>query len=463
MIVLPPPNMADLPLSSVAELARWGTAGADSQPIRLRGVVLAVEGDRRIFLQDHSGSLMLYIRRNESVSLVPGDEIEARGYPALVGKRWVLQDVVVRWLRHGSPPLPLDLDECDDDPALHDANLVRITGTVIEAIERQSGANLLLLQTTRGIVEVHLPAYVRALPEHNAYVEATGIAEVSTRMTLSGITETLQLQILALPPGGLRVLRSAPWWNPQRLRTAIVLVSGGMLWFGAWALSLRRIVRKQAARLRDNVRAETVWHERTRIARDIHDNVGAVLTQISLMCEQEQDETSDIARKETIQRIGDAARGAVEALDQIVWAVNPSNDRVDRTVSYCCRLVHNLVEGLPVRFRVDISNDLPTSPISAGIRHHLAMALKEAACNALRHANATEIRLAARCDHDRLTVEITDNGCGFNPVKEMGRRSGLENIRNRMAAINGSVRFQSGPSGGTVVVLEVPIADPYLN
>ncbi len=455
-ILAPPLAPEELPLSSIAEIARWGTAGADSPPIRLRGVVLAVEKGHRLFVRDGSGSTALYFGSQGPTAVAAGDEIEAVGYPILVDKRWILQDVALRHLRRVSVPTPVDLDRPEADPALHDADLVRLTGTVLEYADRHPGFRL-LLQTSHGPADVDVPHEMAAAPAHDARVEATGIAEVVTRMTSAGVTETVGLRILALPPGGVRILRPAPWWTPRRLWTAIAVASGGMLWFAAWALGLRRIVRRQAARLRESIRAEAVWQERTRIARDIHDDVGAVLTQIAFMCDMSRDEPDPAVRAETVLRIGEAARKAVEALDQIVWTVNPSNDRVDRTVSYCCRIVQSLLEGLPIRCRLDVPNDLPASPIPAVVRHHIAMSVKEAARNAVRHASAGEIRLAARWQPDRLILEIADDGRGLPPGALNASRSGLANIRQRMSEIGGVARFETPGNGGTVVTLEVPL------
>lgn len=456
-ILAPPPALEELPQSSIAEIARWGTAGADSPPIRLRGVVLAVESGHRLFMRDNGASTVLFYGQGVSEPIAPGDEVEAVGYPILLDKRWVLQDVELRRIRRVDPPAPVDLDKSDADPALHDADLVRISGTVIKYVDRHPGVRL-LLDTSRGLAEVDVPHAQQATPDRGARVEATGIAEVLTRMTSAGITETIGLRLLALPPGGVRVLRPAPWWTPRRLWTASAIASGGMVWFAAWALGLRRIVRRQAARLRASVRAEAVWQERTRIARDIHDDVGAVLTQIALMSDMSRDEPDPAVRTETVLRIGEAARRAVEALDQIVWTVNPSNDRVDRTISYCCRIVQSLLEGLPIRCRLDVPSELPASPIPASVRHHLAMSVKEAARNAVRHANAGEIRLVARWQPDRLILEIADDGRGLDPAALDGSRSGLANIRQRMTEIGGCTRIETPAAGGTVVILEVPLA-----
>ncbi|MCX7819616.1 MAG: histidine kinase [Kiritimatiellae bacterium] len=453
-LIAPPPAPEGLPLARLDEIARWGTAGSDSPPIRVRGVVLAVEWGHRAFLRDETGAAVLYLGRATMDRVAPGDHVEAAGYPILLDKRWVLQDATLRRLAGGLPPTPVNLDSRHEDPALFDTDLVRLSGQVIGVSEHSSGL-WLLMQTRHGVAEVALPHAPEGAPTPGAWVEAVGIAEVFARMTAEGHTETLGLRVHALPPGGVRVLRPAPWWTPRRLAAVIAVVSGGMIWLGGWVLVLQRIVRRQGARLRESVRQEAVWQERTRIARDIHDDVGAVLTQIALMSDMCRDEQDPAARTDAVARIGEASRRAIEALDQIVWTVNPSNDRVDRTVSYCCRIVQGLLEGLPVRCRLDVPPDLPARPIAAAARHHLAMAVKEAARNALRHAGAQEIRLAARCAEAMLTIEISDDGRGLVTDAVPAGRSGIRNIQQRLIEIGGRASFESRPGGGTSVVLQV--------
>jgi len=200
--------------------------------------------------------------------------------------------------------------------------------------------------------------------------------------------------------------------------------------------------------------------ERARIARDLHDEVGALMTQIALMTQSGP--PAGGLSGESLRRISAAVQEAIRALDEIVWTVNPRNDRLDNTVSYCCRLIRELLHDTPVRPWFDVAEDLPDAEMPATVRHHLLMAIKEVVRNVIRHANATELRTAIRWAHGRLQVELADNGRGFDPASVSGGRNGLINVRARMEAVGGSMRLCSAPGRDTVVVLDLGIG-PTMN
>jgi signal transduction histidine kinase len=208
-------------------------------------------------------------------------------------------------------------------------------------------------------------------------------------------------------------------------------------------------------------RQRVVERERTRIARDIHDDLGASLTRINLLSQSAQMDIED-TRQHLIDldQISTTARKLTRAMDEIVWAVDPKHDTLESLVSYLAIVVREMFADSQIRYRLDFPRRLPAWPLTAEVRHNLFLAFKEALHNVLKHSGATEVNISFVFKKELFKVVITDNGCGFDPAQVVpahGRHNGLVNMRQRLEEINGSCEIQSGAQEGTTVKLIVPI------
>ncbi|MBI3853324.1 MAG: ATP-binding protein [Verrucomicrobia bacterium] len=207
---------------------------------------------------------------------------------------------------------------------------------------------------------------------------------------------------------------------------------------------------------------EALEKERARIARDIHDQVGASLTQVSLLGELvESDKDSPEEVEAHARQISQTARDTTRALDEIVWTVNPSNDSLDGLITYACKYAQEYLAVAGLSYRLDVPTQLPAALISPEVRHNVFLAFKEAITNVVRHAHASSVLLGLRLEADRFTLEIEDNGRGIAGMNEKAAqlRNGLRNMRKRMEDIGGKFAISPAPAGGTVVRLTAPIKD----
>ena len=198
--------------------------------------------------------------------------------------------------------------------------------------------------------------------------------------------------------------------------------------------------------------------ERSRIARDIHDQLGASLTQVSLLGEMvECDKDDPIEVEAHARQISQTARDTARVLDEIVWTVNPSNDTLDGVINYVCKYAQEYLAVAGLRYRLDVPAQLPDAGISPEVRHNVFLAAKEAVTNVVKHAKATEVWVRLRLEPARFILEIQDNGRG--PVGMAGKesRNGLRNMHKRMEDVGGSFAITPASEGGTVVRLTVPI------
>ena len=238
------------------------------------------------------------------------------------------------------------------------------------------------------------------------------------------------------------------------------LLSGGVFWIA------RRRLRGKLDRLE---RQRTVERERTRIARDIHDNLGANLTRISLLSQSAHGELNNPEQAAIrLNQIYDTTHELTRALDEIVWAVNPEHDTLDSLANYLGKFARNFLGSLAIRCRLDLPVQLPPWPVTAEVRHNLFLAFKEALHNVVKHAAASEVSISLTTDVHLFTLVVRDHGRGFapearlrEPPREPGRSAsgnGLMNMRWRLAKLGGRCEIQSAPGQGTTVKFIVPVA-----
>ena len=205
---------------------------------------------------------------------------------------------------------------------------------------------------------------------------------------------------------------------------------------------------------------EALEKERSRIARDLHDQLGANLTQVALLGEMaETDKNSPAEIESHAQQISQTARETTRALDEIVWAVNPSNDTLDGLVNYACKYAQEYLALAGVRYRAEVPAQLPAVPIPPEVRHNVFLAFKEAVNNVVKHAQASKVWIRLRLQSDVFALSIEDNGRGLGTLDAQAAqtRNGLRNMRKRMENIGGQFEADAGSERGTLIRLTVPV------
>lgn len=201
-----------------------------------------------------------------------------------------------------------------------------------------------------------------------------------------------------------------------------------------------------------------VEQERTRVAQDLHDELGSSLTEISMLGHlASAPETSPAEKQNSLDEIIAKSRQMVAALDEIVWAVNPKHDSSASLASYLCLHAQRFLELCSLQCRLAVPADLPDHPLDPRQRHGLFLAFQEALNNVARHARATEVTLAIGVRDALFEVTITDNGCGFGVEQTVAcAADGLANLRHRMEALGGHCKVTSQPGHGSIVRLSLP-------
>jgi signal transduction histidine kinase len=251
------------------------------------------------------------------------------------------------------------------------------------------------------------------------------------------------------------------WWF--KIGTPLLgfgLVGGGV--FGALRrrqrMQLQRLEHDQALAQERYENQHAMERERARIAQDLHDDLGASLTHVAWLGElASREEMLATERHDFVTQITAKSRDMVRAIDEIVWAVNPKNDSLDHLVTYVCEFAEQFFLGTPTCCRVDVEELLPVCPLPSDVRHNLFLAAKEALHNVAKHAAASRVWVRVKLEKDFVRFVIEDNGCGFAPRTQTGG-DGLENMRQRAAAIGVEFELRSTPGQGTSVTLKLPLA-----
>jgi ligand-binding sensor domain-containing protein/signal transduction histidine kinase len=279
-----------------------------------------------------------------------------------------------------------------------------------------------------------------------------------------------------VPPGRYRfrviACNADGVWNETGASLALTVLPH--FWQTWWAISLGvagllallgRAVgaverRKHQRRLRQLEQERALERERTRIAQDLHDEMGAKLCRISFLSEDaRQGDMSPGELKQQICSISDASREVLHSLDEIVWAVNPHNDTLEQLASYIGQYVEEYFETTGIQCEVDLPTQTLPHPLSSQTRHHLFLAVREAFTNILKHSGATRSKVSMTCHDSTLEIVISDNGGGFDPPRtevdgdepSAGSGNGLRNMCQRMADIGGHCAVESAPTHGTTV------------
>jgi signal transduction histidine kinase/ligand-binding sensor domain-containing protein len=261
-------------------------------------------------------------------------------------------------------------------------------------------------------------------------------------------------------PVSLTVIVRPQLWQRRWFQGLIVIAALCAIGGAVYYFSTQRLQR-QLAFMRQQ---EALEHERARIARDLHDQLGANLTQVALLAEMaESDKNLPQEVEDHAQQISQTARETTKALDEIVWAVNPSNDTLDGLVNYAGKYAQEYFGLAGLRYRVDMPSQLPEVTLPPEVRHNVFLAFKESVNNVVKHAQAAEVHARLRLDETSFTFEIEDDGRGPAGAEQKTGRNGLRNMRKRMEDVGGS--FSIGPAAekGTIVKLTAPLRNYRVN
>jgi signal transduction histidine kinase/ligand-binding sensor domain-containing protein len=242
------------------------------------------------------------------------------------------------------------------------------------------------------------------------------------------------------------------WWFLGSTTLGIAVLGVG---------AVRMVVKRRLQqRLRRLELDRALERERTRIAQDLHDIMGAKLCRISFMSEdarRSQAIPTDLQHQ--IRSISDDSREVLRSLDEVVWAINPEKDSLEHLVSYIAQYAQDYLKKTGIECELEIPAHLPTQPLTSQSRHHLFLAFHEVLTNILKHSGATCAHVSVNCRGSAFEILVSDNGRGFDPSQgesnspgsSAGFGNGLTNMRRRLTEVGGTFQLESRPGQGTTI------------
>jgi signal transduction histidine kinase/ligand-binding sensor domain-containing protein len=209
-------------------------------------------------------------------------------------------------------------------------------------------------------------------------------------------------------------------------------------------------------------RALHVEKVRSRLARDLHDDMGSTLSTINILSNiaLQQNPLDEKASKEYMSTINSSTSQMMESMDDIVWSINPVNDTLAKVLARMKEVAGNLLEQNNIDYRFDTDDSLKDINFSMEGRREIFLIFKEALNNILKYARCSQVNIGLKRSGKFFILRIEDNGVGFDLSARTSatRGNGLRNIKKRAESLNGNSEVQSAPGSGTCVIITVPIA-----
>jgi ligand-binding sensor domain-containing protein/signal transduction histidine kinase len=240
-------------------------------------------------------------------------------------------------------------------------------------------------------------------------------------------------------------------WFFTQVVLAVILIAGGIGWLIARARLKRRISLLKIRNTREM--------ERARIARDLHDELGASLTELALLADLGAEQAEGSAFQKHLDELSHKSRTLGLTLDEIVWAVNPREDSLASLIGYLAGFATEFLDRAGITLRLNIATGIPDLPLDATVRHSVFLAVREAFNNIVKHSGAKSAWLSANVSDNILDISVEDDGKGVDDYA-LSRGHGLENFKVRMQACGGKSTVTNRPGGGTIVRFLVPMLAP---
>ena len=460
--------IGNLQPSAIAKLGRHRAAGQ---------VIARVSADAILLRTQHAGIIRCTFSHQDCPSY--GDFVEVSGYPE--SNLFHINLLQAQW--RACRPFKMQQQRVNDISAaeiftrreesglfanarLHGKPL-RLRGTVRSIPTQDSPDRIVYLDSDGRFVRIDIRAADEGLLSElkcGCEVEVAGICVLevpnwSPRMVFPQISGVL---LVLRTPDDLHILAQPPWWTPGRLLAVIGTLLAILVGIFIWNAALRRAAtRKGRELLREqlgHVKANLKTEERTRLAVELHDTLAQNLTGVSMEIEAANGLKGN-APPQMLSHLDIAAKALKSCRDELrncLWDLrSQALEEPDMNTAILRTLQPHVSDS-----RVAVRFNVPRAKISDNTAHALLRIIRELVINAIRHGNATEIKVAGSLDAEALRCSVTDNGVGFDPETAPGilqGHFGLQGIRERIEELGGTTDLKSAPGKGAKATISIPI------
>jgi ligand-binding sensor domain-containing protein/two-component sensor histidine kinase len=241
----------------------------------------------------------------------------------------------------------------------------------------------------------------------------------------------------------LSIMISPPFWQRWWFIALCILAVAGIL-YALYRYRVNQLLQIQKVR--------------SRIATDLHDDIGSTLTNINILSELSKKNIDH--RKEAelfLNRITEEVNVSSQALDDIVWSINKNNDNVAQTVARMRRYATEVLEGTNIKYSLQSDEQVAHRRLNMELRRDFYLLFKESVTNIYKHSRASNVQILVWIDRSLLKMKIQDDGVGFDSTATT-HRNGIKNMRARAAKWKGVIDIQSAPMEGTTMEISLPVS-----
>jgi len=456
----------------IGSLLQFAPQESFGHRVKVAGTVIYSEPGVKLFLQDGDQGIEVQTTSNEPLRL--GDRVEALGFVVQGEYTPVLQDAIYRKMSSGPalPPATLTIDEALKGK--HDCRLIRVSARLLDRALHGTERTLILQDGDfifHAVLRLPDGPDVFAQLENGSRVAVTGVCRIEPGEWLAGENwraKSFRLQMRNA--ADVTLIQSPSWWTLQRVLWIAAAVGVAALCAFGWVGVLRRQVAERTRELDVEIqvrqraeRRREIEQERTRVAQDLHDELGATLTEVSMLGALARTPSiPPTERDRYLEKLTTASRAVVATLDEIVWAVNPKYDSVASLASYYSLFAQRFLNLAGIACRLRVAETFPVAPLDSRLRHGVFLAFREALNNAVRHSGASQILIELGIVENQLKIVVEDNGQGFDLSAERPGSDGIVSMTERMAKLGGRCEIKSHSGKGTIVELWLPLNDHAL-
>jgi ligand-binding sensor domain-containing protein/signal transduction histidine kinase len=383
-----------------------------------------IPGDVLVALRDHNGAL--WFGSGKGVSRLIPEPDEDRSPPAILVKGLRIAGEVRHISELGTSEIPeIELGPGQNNLQVDFVGLDFAVGDVLRYQYKLEGSE----QDWSTPGEQRTVNYANLAPGSYRFL----VRAVNSEDIASSTPATISFRILR------------PVWQRWWFVTLVAVAA---------ALLIRSVHRYRVAQLLEMERM------RTRIATDLHDDIGSSLSQISILSElvRRRLNRGDLKASESLVQIGRTSRELVDSMSDIVWAINPRRDRVRDLTQRMRAFASDVFTARNIAFNFDAPDADNQTKLNADARRQVFMIFKESVNNLVRHSSCRNADIEFVVEHDRLVLNVTDDGKGFDPVSKSDGH-GLVSMRERAKNLGGDLSVASDKGQGTKVMLRMPLND----
>lgn len=243
----------------------------------------------------------------------------------------------------------------------------------------------------------------------------------------------------------------------QRLTLLAVSLLIAILSILAYLL-FNRYRKRQKAKKEQELQAQKEA-ERIRIARDMHDDVGAGITRIVMRSEQvklhlQSGKELKNGIVESLEKTAAESRELSHSIGEIIWALNPKNDTLDALCAYLRNYAYDYLDESSIVCNIHFPDTIPNAPVLPELRRNVFLILKESLNNIVKHAEASQVEINLNLSENHFSLTIKDNGKGMNSDVISSNGNGLGNMKKRTEECGGKFIFSSKKGKGTEISIE---------